>query len=142
MILSSPITSILVARWTCTRIGRRLPIALGAGNHLCSLSTYEDTGIRIEMKPQRLRIAVTVLKPHAVSWFGVYLKRQFLTASVFFPIAVVMFGWPFLAKPMVERSNGGSKERPSQSRKAVRRVMLQGGLMLSKLWVVSVAAKI
>ncbi|KAK3712165.1 hypothetical protein LTR37_009256 [Vermiconidia calcicola] len=76
-----------------------------------------------------------VRKPtHPVPWFSVYAKRQLRTAGVLLPLAVVVFGWPFAAKRLVNWRNGvnasDEKERRREqrrSRKVLRRVMLQGG---------------
>ena len=74
------------------------------------------------------------LKPYDVPWASVYLKRQLRTARIFFPLAVVMFGWPYLAKQVIERSKGVNvaeakpvPEKPAKSHKVMRRVMLQEG---------------
>ena len=58
--------------------------------------------------------------------------RILLQARIFFPLAVVMFGWPYFAKKVIERSKvvnvEEKKEKPTKSHKVMRRVMLQEGL--------------
>lgn len=80
------------------------------------------------------------LKPHAVPWFSVYAKRQLRTLGVLAPLAMVVFGWPFAGKWLVNWSNqvysasperregsGGEVHESVKSHKLVRRGMLQEG---------------
>ena len=69
-----------------------------------------------------------------------YAKRTLRTFGVLAPLAVVVFGWPFAGKYLVNLSNGvyassaprsqgrGSEEREERkSHKIARRAMLQQG---------------
>lgn len=87
-------------------------------------------------EPHPFARKAALLKAHEVPWLSVYAKRTMRTAVVFVPLAVVVLGWPFAARWVVEISNGtfftnrpkpAVEHEPTKSHKITRRAMLQEG---------------